>query len=850
MAQFSLFRRRTPVLAAGTALAAGLAAGVLVAPAGGLAGPGHTGIVASVPVNQTPNIMNGTVRAIYDAGTKVIAVGSFTTVQNRNSTTDIIRNYVLAFDKATGVVDNAFVPAVDGEVSAVIPGPSAGTVYLAGKFNTVNGVTRRKVALVNVSNGAVVSSFAPPAINGAVGDVVLVGGRLLIGGIFTLVGGQPRNGLASLNASTGARDDYLTVALTENHNWTPEEDGAKAGVGADKLAASPDGTKLVVIGNFKKANGVLHDQIVKIDLGPTAATIADWNTDRFQPRCAWWAFDTWMRDVAFSPDGAFFVVATTGAAFTGTLCDTASRWEAGATGSNVAPTWVNWSGGDTILSVAVTEQAVYVGGHIRWMNNTYGGDSAGQGAVGRASLAALDLTNGMPLRWNPGRHPRGYGVSELHATPEGLWLGYDTKWMGNFQWRRERIAFLPLAGGYTAHATNVATLPGDVYQAGGPAPTNVLHRVNAGGPLVGALDGGPDWAADTSASPSPYRNGGSNEASFGPVGSVDGTVPATTPSALYTDERWDPGDAPEMHWGFPVTAGTQVEVRLYLANRYDGTSQVGQRVFHVALDGTTVLSNYDIVAAVGHNVGTMRSWVITSDGMVDLDFTHVVENPLVNAIEIVKTGPPPPPGTENNVYVRSYDGNTGVGGQSPVANPDGTAWSTARGAFWAGGTLFYGMNGTLYRRSFNGTAFGTPSVVDPYHDPYWDNVETDSGPAGQTYAGATVSFYGEIASVTGMFYWQGRLYYTLLGQSGLFWRWFTPDSGAVSPERFTAAGSGFGDSGGVFVSGDKLYQVSRSTGNLSRQDWVSGAPAGSPVTVSGPGVDGQDWRARAVFIGP
>ncbi|MGC3860404.1 malectin domain-containing carbohydrate-binding protein [Micromonospora chersina] len=841
----ALGRRVLVALATVALTAAGLA------PAGpAAAAPDHSTLVRATPSTASPDIMDGTVDAIHDAGTKIIVAGSFTRVQNRGSDVDITRNYLLAFDKATGTVDTAFAPTVDNEVYAVVAGPTAGTVFVAGKFNTVNGVTRRKVALLNVATGAVVTSFAGPAFNGLVNDIALVGGRLLVGGIFTTAGNpNPRGGLASLNASTGAVDTYLTTALTEHHNYDGVS-GANAGVGAEKLAVSPDGTKLVVIGNFKKADGVLHDQIVKLDLGATTATVADWNTNRYTPRCAWWAFDSYMRDIAFAPDGSYFVVVTTGAPNGGTLCDAAARWEAGATGADLQPTWVDYTGGDTYLSVGISEQAVYVGGHFRWLNNSYGGDSAQAGAVGRASIAALDPRTGLPLSWNPGRHPRGIGASEMLVTPAGLWVGSDTSWIGNFQYRRERIAFFPLTGGAAPHPTTTATLPGNVYRAGVPAPTNVLYRVNAGGPLVASTDSGPDWAADDGGNPSPYHNAGSSTAGFAPVGAVDATVPAGTPAALYSDERWDPAGDPEMSWQFPVPAGTEVQVRLYLANRYDGTAAAGSRVFDVALEGTTVLDDLDLSAGVGHNVGTMRPFTVVSDGTINVDFRHVVENPLIDGIEIVKTGAPPA-GTGNEVEVRSYDGVTTVGAASPVAVPDGTAWSTARGAFWVGGTLFYGMNGSLWRRTFDGSTFGPASAVDPYHDAYWDAVETDSGPAGQTYAGVTNNFYSEIPNVSGMFYSGGRLYYTLAGQGGLFWRWFTPDSGVVGAEKFTVAGvSGFADAGSVFLAGSTLYKVNRSTGDLSATDWAGGAPVAAFTVRSGPAVDGVDWRAKAVFVGP
>ncbi|MDZ5446313.1 malectin domain-containing carbohydrate-binding protein [Micromonospora sp. 4G57] len=991
--------------------------------------PNHDTVVADVPSSQTPNIVDGNVVAIYDAGTKVIAAGSFTQAQNRGSSpTTVTQKYVLAFDKATGDIDTAFKPVLDRPVNAVIAGPTADTVYLAGEFTTANGVNRRKLALVNVSDGSLVTTFKGPAFNGTINDITKVGDRLLVGGIFFTADASARNGLASLDATTGALDSYLNVPLTEHHNWTTGSTGAQAGVGAEKLTVSPDGKQLVVIGNFKKADAAVHDQIVRINLGDTSATVADWNTDRYAPACRAASFDSYVRDVQFSPDGKYFVVGTTGAAYPGTLCDAVARWESDATGSGQQPTWVNYSGGDTFLSVGISEQAVYVGGHFRWSNNSTGTDKAAPGAVGRPSIAALDPKSGLPLAWNPGRHPRGYGVTELLVTDEGLWLGSDEDWIGNFQYKRAKIAFFPLTGGNAPHSTATKDLPGNVYQAGQSKPTQVLYRVNAGGPQLAAIDGGPNWAPDPYTAPSSLHNAGSNTKGYATPATLDSTVPGSTPVDLFSTERWDPNTAPEMQWNFPVPAGAQIQVRLYLANRYSGTGTVGSRVFNVSIDGALKLDRFDAVAATGGtDRGTMRSFPLVSDGNVDIDFGHVVENPLVQGIEIVQVAPAPtaddvlyrvnaggpavaaasgpawavdtveapsqyhnagsntkgyatlaaldatvPAGTPaslysderwdpstapdmqwdfpvpagqqvqvrlylanrytgtntpgkrffdvsidglvrlndfdpvveaggtdrgtmraftvtsdgnvdidfgrvvenplvqaielvkvpalpsaaelNSVTKRSYDGGYAAGSASAVANSDGTAWASAKGAFWIGGTLFYGMNGSLYQRSFDGDTFGAPSKVDPYHDATWDTVETGSAKPGesQTYVGSASSFYAEIPNVTGMFYKGGRLYYTLAGQSSLYWRWFTPDSGTVGADRFTYMTSTFfAGAGGVFTADNSLYVVRQSNGNLERMAWPTdpSEPQFSS-TVSGPGMDGVDWRGAAVFVGP
>jgi hypothetical protein len=348
------------------------------------------------------------------------------------------------------------VPVLDGDVEALAVAPDGQSVFIGGSFNHVNGTTRRKVALVNVANGQLVTSFSANA-GAKVLDLAVLGNRLFMAGVFDTVKGQPFQALAAVDVATGTPDPG--VNFTFSNPW-------KGPARVLKIDLAPDGSRLVAIGNFRVVSGLDRQQIVMFDLTSSPVVISNWQTNQFpqvQATGASWcsaSFDTYMRDVAFSPDGSFFVVGTTGAFRGGRMCDTASRWETSSAGIDLMPTWVDWSGGDTTTAVVVTERAVYVGGHQRWWNNPYRGDSAGPGAVPRDGIAALDPANGLPFTWNPIRDPRGVGVFALLATPDGLWVGSDTDNIGSEF--HGKLAFMPVDGGTIVPQIETVGLPNDL----------------------------------------------------------------------------------------------------------------------------------------------------------------------------------------------------------------------------------------------------------------------------------------------------------------------------------------------------------------------------------------------------
>lgn len=789
-------------------------------------------VVSANPSNNTPNVNQGSVNSIAKVGNTMVAVGKFTTVSPPGSSATINRTNIFAFDANTGAISNSFVPNVNGVVNRVLATGDGTTVWIAGAFTQVNGVNKSRVARLNVNTGQLVAGFNPPAMTGIANDMVRANGRLYIGGAFKKVGPVNKTGVVALDPTTGADTGQLNETFTDVFN------GGSVNVKA--LDVADDGSRLAVVGNFRRVNGEQRTQMAVFDTSGADATLAPWSTDLYDDPCHA-GFDTYMRDVSIAPDNETVYVATTGAfgggADAGTGCDTAARFELYPDTGGQQPSWLNYTGGDTLYAIEAIGQLVYLGGHQRWLNNPYAGDAPGAGAQAYEGMAVLDNRNGLPYSWNPGR-ARGVGLREYLVVDNGVWIAHDTNRLGKEQ--RKRVAFMPLAGGTPVPDDNTGTLPGEVYSLGtsGSGSTNVLYRVDTGGSGALATDSGPDWDADCCGSPSPFHNGNSNEAFWGESFGRDASLPASTPTSVFQSERWSPNDSPNMQWDFPAPNGVPLEVRLYFANGYSGTSQVGQRVFDVALEGSTVLDDYDIVADAGDHVGTMQDFDITSDGNVDIDFSHVVENPLVSAIEIVRTDLPPGGGGGGDDQVIRRDmTSSGPTGSGSVGN-GGVDWSSSRGSFMVDGWLFSGWSdGTMTRRTYNGTSFGAPQTL---------NLKGASADNHR--------FSNELPNVTGMFFDRasGRLYYTKAGQNQLFYRYFLPESRIVGAVGFNGPGNTAGidwsRAGGMFLEDGTLYVVDRTTGQLRSVGWDGSQPTGSASVISGPAVDGQDWRARSTVL--
>ena len=392
----------------------------------------HPSVVSEDPANFTPNLVgSGTaVYGLHQLGGTMYAGGQFSTVENSARTTTYPRSNIMAFNATTGAM-TSFAPNFNGAVWAIVS--DGASMWVGGYFTSVNGVARRAVVKINPTTGAVDTAFNAGFGSGRVTDLRLVDGRLIVGGSIP-------GRLVALDPATGANTGYINIPIT---GTVSSQAGA---TDIYRFAVDPSATRLVAIGNFTTVGGTAKSRAFMLNLGATSATLNPWYYQPLTRMCRAASLPAYLRGVDFSPDGSYFVLAATGyipAAPSGIgtdVCDAAARFETNVT-NPTTPTWINYTGGDTLHSVAVTGAAVYIQGHQRWANNPQGNNSAGPGAVPRSGIAALNPTTGLALPWNPGKS-RGVGGKVFLVTPAGLWVGSDgQRFSGEY---RRGIAFCPL----------------------------------------------------------------------------------------------------------------------------------------------------------------------------------------------------------------------------------------------------------------------------------------------------------------------------------------------------------------------------------------------------------------------
>lgn len=395
-----------------------------------LASVEHHSVVDEQPVPWTPHVLDGRVHDVVQVGATVIVGGEFTEVSDPDRGATVERENIFAFEYGTGEILTGFAPRLNGRVVSLAAAEDG--VFVGGSFTRVNGERQRGLTRLDL-DGQRSAGFADATLDdGLVYTLDVHGGQVYAGGSFTRVNGVPRVGLARLDGADGTLDPELDLPVSREFRGT---------LRVQEMALSPTGSRLVINGTFLEVDGHSRPQIAMIDTASRPARVTPWATDLYTADCAHSSVETYMRQMDFAPDGSYFAVVTTGGPSGGPgLCKSTTRWETDDD-PQATPTWVNYTGGDSLYSVAVTGPAVYVGGHQRWLDNRHGDNFAGPDAVSREGIGAIHPVSGRALPWNPGRS-RGHGVQALVPTPQGLFVGSDTETLAGEY--RARLGMFPL----------------------------------------------------------------------------------------------------------------------------------------------------------------------------------------------------------------------------------------------------------------------------------------------------------------------------------------------------------------------------------------------------------------------
>jgi hypothetical protein len=421
----------------------------------------------SVDPNFNPGVpgQNNAVNALALSGdgSTVYVGGGFENIGGQS------RNNLAAVDAATGQVTN-FNPAglgTDGQVFAL---EVSGTqVYVGGQFTNLGGQTRNGLAKVAGTTGGDLGWIPNPTFGGGGGLILAIevsGNSVYAGGVFTNIGGQGRNNLASLSATSGN-------ALP---GFAPNPDDVV-------LSLALSGTTIYVGGDFDNIAGQPRSTLAQLDAATGALTTFDANLV---------ATDS-VRALSVSGPDLFLGGFLTSV---GGQPRTAMAKVNGTTGlvSSFEPNIGDFDATVSVKTLAVVGTSVYAGGDISFVNR-----------VTRHGIAALD-PDGVPTSFNPDAGLAGPNifndVSAIAVRDNDIYLGGNFTSMGGQP--RNRIAKVSTDGtldpNFNPNATG-GNIPGidtivvtstDVYVGGdfstiGGQPRLDLARLN---PSTGLVDGG------------------------------------------------------------------------------------------------------------------------------------------------------------------------------------------------------------------------------------------------------------------------------------------------------------------------------------------------------------------------
>ena len=216
-----------------------------------------------------PSANNNIVSIAVQADGKILAGGYFS---GANSIGGQTRNCIARLE-SDGRLDQMLNPSVSGYVTATAVQPD-GKIVIGGFFASVLGVTRRSIARLN-TDGTLDDAFNPNADNEVRSIAVQADGKILVGGFFTTIGGEVRNRMARLDATTGLADSFapepngsgwvLSIAIQEDGKILAGGSFSTIGGQPRNNIARLDATTGLADSFNPNANGQVYSTVVQPD---------------------------------------------------------------------------------------------------------------------------------------------------------------------------------------------------------------------------------------------------------------------------------------------------------------------------------------------------------------------------------------------------------------------------------------------------------------------------------------------------------------------------------------------------------------------------------------------------------
>jgi hypothetical protein len=310
----------------------------------------HTRIAAldlttGTPISSWTASASAEVRSLVLSpdGNTLYVGGKFTTL---NGTT---RNRIGALNPSTGAL-LSFNPGTNGDVYAIAPDATGSTLYVGGSFTNLAGTTRNRIGAVT-SSGTLVTTFNPSA-NAPVWSLALSGSTVYAGGSFATIGGQSRPNVAALGTN-GQATAFNPAPNGEVRSVRPTATGG-----------------ILIAGNYTAIGGVARNRAALVD--GNGLTLP-WNPN---------ASDFTYTAVPSSTGASVMV----GGAFVfvgGVTRQNVAAFDLAAGGTNVTSWAANTD--DTVYALAMAPggSSVYLGGEFTSVNG-----------VPRTRLAKVDTATG------------------------------------------------------------------------------------------------------------------------------------------------------------------------------------------------------------------------------------------------------------------------------------------------------------------------------------------------------------------------------------------------------------------------------------------------------------------------